>query len=403
MCRFILTGVSFLLFSLFTNNASLAQSTPTGAWVLESVTPAKVVEKGSDVYTNQFVDIGTDLRSISGGCTLVDRPRKTSTQIRFSVNWTPLPTSMSPDTKVPLTTVTAAGASAEVKWHHLFLLEIMSRNPTGTAYFQPPKGQKQGDILPIVVGGGRGGLIGGATVTYKYRWDGNAVASTGSSSNSSSGTASTPPNTASVSTSTPGSKEPVTAAHTTIQVAKRSVPPGSKVVVPVWLIKGAGLGSLSFNITYNSAIAKAVAISKGNLLERASFQGNSNQNAIVRVATAVSGEIGGPDSGTVAQLTFQTKGQAGSRTPLHVNVTAATGSASPQTIAKIDGEIAIVGQASVVKGDKDGDGVVTARDADQALKMDVQLIPEDKILDMDNSGKVDSTDARLILRKAVGK
>ncbi|MCC7532297.1 MAG: hypothetical protein IT342_27585 [Candidatus Melainabacteria bacterium] len=48
-------------------------------------------------------------------------------------------------------------------------------------------------------------------------------------------------------------------------------------------------------------------------------------------------------------------------------------------------------------------GVLTARDGDHALKMDVQLIPENKVLDIDGSGKVDSADARLILRKVVGK
>ncbi len=176
--------------------------------------------------------------------------------------------------------------------------------------------------------------------------------------------------------------------------------PNSKVVVPVWLIKGPKTGSLSFNITYNPAIVRAMSVSKGNLLQQASFQSNTNESAIVRVATAVSGEFGGPESGTVALITFQANGQPGSKTPLHIDVSAITGSATVQSVAKIDGEIVI--EAKGLNGDSDGDGVLTARDADQALKMDVKLIPANRILDMDNNAKVDSTDARLILKKAVG-
>ncbi len=54
-------------------------------------------------------------------------------------------------------------------------------------------------------------------------------------------------------------------------------------------------------------------------------------------------------------------------------------------------------------GDVDADGSITARDADLALKMDVELIPARKAADVDSNGTVDSTDARLILRMSIGK
>ena len=72
-------------------------------------------------------------------------------------------------------------------------------------------------------------------------------------------------------------------------------------------------------------------------------------------------------------------------------------------MATIDGEIRIVGPDGVTPGDSDRDGKLTARDAQNALKMSVKLIPVDMVCDMDKDGQVTSTDARLILQKVVGK
>ena len=56
-----------------------------------------------------------------------------------------------------------------------------------------------------------------------------------------------------------------------------------------------------------------------------------------------------------------------------------------------------------VKGDFNGDGKVTELDALAALKMSVKQLPEDLALDMDGNSKVMAADARLILKKALGK
>jgi len=58
---------------------------------------------------------------------------------------------------------------------------------------------------------------------------------------------------------------------------------------------------------------------------------------------------------------------------------------------------------SVTKGDHNKDGKVTELDALAALKMSVKELPEDLNLDMDGNGKVTAADARLILKKALGK
>jgi hypothetical protein len=55
------------------------------------------------------------------------------------------------------------------------------------------------------------------------------------------------------------------------------------------------------------------------------------------------------------------------------------------------------------KGDYNRDGKVTELDALAALKMSVKQLTEDLKLDMDGNGKVTAEDARLILKKALGK
>ena len=55
------------------------------------------------------------------------------------------------------------------------------------------------------------------------------------------------------------------------------------------------------------------------------------------------------------------------------------------------------------KGDCDGDGTLTELDALCALEMSTQLRPSKPIMDIDNSGAVDSRDAVVILQKALGK
>ena len=63
----------------------------------------------------------------------------------------------------------------------------------------------------------------------------------------------------------------------------------------------------------------------------------------------------------------------------------------------------IVTAKGQVPGDANGNGVLDAGDALDALKMSVGLIPLKMVCDVDSDGQVTSTDARLILQKVVGK
>ena len=63
-------------------------------------------------------------------------------------------------------------------------------------------------------------------------------------------------------------------------------------------------------------------------------------------------------------------------------------------LALVDGSL-IVGQS--IPGDGNGDGRITALDALIALRMFVQISPEDLVMDLDGDGRVTPQDARQIL------
>jgi hypothetical protein len=63
--------------------------------------------------------------------------------------------------------------------------------------------------------------------------------------------------------------------------------------------------------------------------------------------------------------------------------------------------IFLVSGVGECRGDCNGDGKITAVDALCALRMAVEKIPEDLVMDVNGDGEVSSLDAREILRKAV--
>jgi hypothetical protein len=63
----------------------------------------------------------------------------------------------------------------------------------------------------------------------------------------------------------------------------------------------------------------------------------------------------------------------------------------------------VVGPKGRVPGDTTGSGDLTALDAMNALKMSVQLLPEDLIADLDGDRRVTARDATLILQRVVGR
>jgi pimeloyl-ACP methyl ester carboxylesterase len=207
----------------------------------------------------------------------------------------------------------------------------------------------------------------------------------------------------------------------TIQAAQRGVIAGDVVLIPVWLIKGAGVANLNVEVRYDAAVAiPEGTIGKGNLLDHALFAPNPNESGVILAGFAQTGGLT-EETGTVMNVPFRAVGQPGDRTHLEITVTTindATGAAL--TVDRISGEILIVSPDGTVpgaagaggsgpnagglaRGDCDGDGQVTEADALCALEMSVQLLPPQPLLDVDDSNDVTSRDAAIILQRAIGK
>ena len=238
---------------------------------------------------------------------------------------------------------------------------------------------------------------------YVYQWSPTATGGTDTRVTPSPSPGGPTPSPSPISPTPPPG--PVTATSLTVQAGTRRAQAGQTVMVPVWLIHGGGVTNMNVVITYDYNVAKSEGqVAQGNLVgSKTAFEFNNRQTGIVKFGLAGRSALEGSD-GTLAQIPFVVTGKPGDKTALQVAVTdiGDTGGGAPKA-ATINGEIVVVGKDGLVPGDSDGDGVLTAADALNALKMSVDLIPVNMVCDMNGDGKVTSTDAKLIMQKVVGK
>lgn len=189
----------------------------------------------------------------------------------------------------------------------------------------------------------------------------------------------------------------------TLQAGRRRVLAGELTTIPVWLIKGANLANLNFEVAYNSSVARPEGgIQKGNLLGNTLFSSNAGESNLVRIGFAQTSGLSG--TGTVAYIPFRAAGRPGDRTSLDLNVSTINDpSGNGLAIARIPGEIMIVGPDGLIPGDCNGDGVIEARDAECALDMSVRLRAVSMSLDIDKNGEVTSRDATVILQQVISR
>ncbi len=181
-------------------------------------------------------------------------------------------------------------------------------------------------------------------------------------------------------------------------VESRTVIPGGAVTVPVKLENVKDVGSLNFNITYDSSIVKVSGVDKGSLLSGISFVANPNESGIIRFGFATQKGIRG--TGSIGHIVFEAVGVAGSSSPLTITEVESTNSSgNAVTLQASNGAVDIISNGLL--GDYNGDGLVTELDALAALRMSVKLLTEDLILDMDQNGRVTAEDARQILSISV--
>jgi hypothetical protein len=178
-----------------------------------------------------------------------------------------------------------------------------------------------------------------------------------------------------------------------IAVQSRTASPGGTVQVPIHLEKGESISSLGFNFAYDPSVLEVTSVLKGSVTAPATFTYNADTPGVVRFGYASNKEMSG--IGSVAAVAFKVRGDRGSVSPLTLSeglVTSGSGSSLP--VQLVNG---IVTVEQRLAGDGNGDGQVTVLDALIALRMFVQVIPEDLMMDVNGDSRVTPEDARQIL------
>jgi hypothetical protein len=189
----------------------------------------------------------------------------------------------------------------------------------------------------------------------------------------------------------------------TVRAATRRVKPGQAILAPVEILNPGGLANINVVIDYSAEVVSVSAKpSPGALKQNRLFEANHSESGIVRLGLAGADPL--TSSGQMALIPFVAVGQPGTKSKLKVVVTNANSAGGEiLTPTVIDGEIEILESGSRDPEDIDDDNEVTAKDALEALKMSVKLIPINSAADVDGDGSVTSNDARLILLRVVGK
>ena len=183
---------------------------------------------------------------------------------------------------------------------------------------------------------------------------------------------------------------------TALILESRVSPAGSTVRVPVKLHKAEGVSSLGFILNYDPEALQLTAVERGSRLTEDSFSYVIDTPGQVRFAIADT--KGSSPSGTAAVVEFRVVGAEGIVSPLTLTDASMNHSIHGPLTAELVGADFRVGPK--LRGDGNGDTLVTALDALLALKMASDLLPPDLSLDIDNDGEITIDDARSILTMA---
>ncbi len=185
---------------------------------------------------------------------------------------------------------------------------------------------------------------------------------------------------------------------TGVYVSNLTVASGRKLTVPVMACNVKNLANMDMEVSYNPAVLTFENAEKGGLNSSSIFQANG-KDAKVKISFAeVKGFSG---NGSIAYINFTVAGVSGSTCDLKPVVSSAKDASEADVAVKTAAGKFTVGNSTA--GDCDGDGLISARDALAALQMAVEKISADLCYDINSDGKVNSSDAREILKKAVGK
>jgi hypothetical protein len=170
---------------------------------------------------------------------------------------------------------------------------------------------------------------------------------------------------------------------------------GKTVKIPIMMCNAKDLTNMDLNIDYDKSILKLLDVTKGSLNADALFEWNDVSPGKIKISFAGDKSISG--TGSIGIMTFEVIGNTGK-----TGKTSGAGTMNkpPTSIDIIPGTITI--GSPPIKGDCNGDNKLDEGDADMALLISVEKKPTDMCYDYNKDEKVDSLDARDVLKAIPG-
>ena len=183
---------------------------------------------------------------------------------------------------------------------------------------------------------------------------------------------------------------------TAIMIESRVSPTGSIVRVPLTFQDATELSNVGFTLKYDPNVLRVISVEPGSRLTPETFSYDKDTAGKVRFGFDLAE---GPSSGgTAAVVEFEVVGDGGSVIPLTLTdglMTQSGGGASTLELLGADFRV-----GAKIRGDGNGDSLVTALDALIALQMASGILDPDLALDINGDGFVTINDARSILNMA---
>jgi hypothetical protein len=161
------------------------------------------------------------------------------------------------------------------------------------------------------------------------------------------------------------------------------------------------LASMDLDWSFDASVLKIINVTKGSLNEKALFDWNEVSPGEIEDRLCPFKRCNRLRRHRyIAIMKFNIIGNPGDKSTLTGTVTTASKTDGTE-ISVNHGEFTV--GTSPIKGDCDGDGELTVKDALVALQMSVVKLAVDMCCDYNGDGKVDSSDAREILKAIEGK
>lgn len=170
---------------------------------------------------------------------------------------------------------------------------------------------------------------------------------------------------------------------------------GQIVQLPIRILNAENIGNMDISLSFDSSVLSASSLTTGAITSDSLFVHNID-DGIINISLVDDAGISG--NGSIAVITFDVIGLEGDASSIVLSV-----DANDVNGAEVDIEIMnalfSVEDEDALKGDVNGDGKINSADALLALKMAVGIIEENLIADMNDDGEVTSIDAAEILDK----